>query len=293
MSTYSIADLQQLSGIKAHTIRIWEQRYNALKPKRSAGNTRYYDDDQLRRLLNMVTLMEQGGRVAEICTLSDKAIAELLDRAYTRKTEAGPSEEHFISPMLQAGLSYNEAAFEKTFAAALVRYGWTETYFRVLLPVLNRVGLLWGKATMSPAQEHFLSHLVRQKLMAAIDSITTPPSGDDTWLLFLPENEHHEIGLLFAQYYLRTKGKRVIYLGADVPLPVLKEALKSIPATHLYTFLVHQGWNEDAKYLVQQIRKVAPKQQLLLSGNEKAIGQLTLPVKTAAINSLPDLESWF
>lgn len=292
MSTYSIADLQQLSGIKAHTIRIWEQRYKALKPKRSAGNTRYYDDDQLRRLLNMVTLMEQGQRVADVCVLSDKELEDQLDTAYSSKTEAGPLEEHFISPMLQAGLSYNEAAFEKTFAAALVRYGWTETYFRVLLPVLNRVGLLWGKATMSPAQEHFLSHLVRQKLSAAIDAITTPPVGDDTWLLFLPENEYHEVGLLFAQYYLRSHGKRVIYLGSDLPMPVLKEALKAIPATHLYTFLVHHGWNDDAKYLVQQLRKVAPKQQLLLSGNEKAISQITLPTNTATIMSLPDLEQW-
>lgn len=292
MGSYSITELQQLSGIKAHTIRMWEQRYNALQPKRSEGNTRFYDDDQLRRLLNIVTLVESGLRVSEACTKSDKELSGLLDEAFRQPTGAGNLEEHFISQMLLAGLEFDEAIFEKAFAAALLRYGWQGAYFRILLPVLSRVGLLWGKAAISPAQEHFLSNLVRQKLFAAIDANATPPSGNDTWLLFLPEDELHEIGLLFAHYYLRTAGKRVIYLGADVPLQSVKEALQSVNATHLYTFLVHHVWTEDATYFIQQLRKIAPHQQLLISGNEKVLDKLPLPAKAKAIRQLTDLETW-
>ena len=213
MDLFSISQLSRYSGIKAHTIRMWEQRYNALKPDRSEGNTRYYDNTQLRRLLNIVSLMEGDHKVSELCEMPDKGLFRLINEKVQNSIKTTEKAEYFISQMIAAGMSYDEQHFEKILSSCLVRYGMKKAYTEVLYPMLVRIGLMWEGDSIPPANEHFISNLLRQKLFAAIDSLPPSKATADKWLLFLQENEFHEIGLLFACYLIRLSGRQVIYLG--------------------------------------------------------------------------------
>jgi hypothetical protein len=239
MNNFSISQLQQFSGIKAHTIRIWEQRYNALTPNRSEGNTRYYDDSQLRRLLNIVSLMDSEYKVSELCLMPDEKLFNLIKSKLVSNSVEASSAAYFVSQLIAAGMCYDVAAFEKIFSTSIKKFGIRDTYIKVIYPLLDRIGLMWSCDTMPPAQEHFISNIIRQKLFSAIDELPPAKSLKDTWLLFLPENEFHEIGLLFSYYVIRNAGKRVVYLGSNLPLDTLISAAKDINPSNLLFFLVH------------------------------------------------------
>jgi DNA-binding transcriptional MerR regulator len=180
LDDFSISELQQFSGIKAHTIRMWEQRYDALKPHRSEGNTRYYDGQQLRRLLNIVSLRNGDYKISELCTMADKELFDLLEGQIAN---ARQPYEYFITLIVASALEYDEVTFDKIFSSALLRYGLRETYVSILYPVLVRLGLMWSANTLRPAHEHFITALFRQKLSTAIDSIPVAAS-KEVWMLF-------------------------------------------------------------------------------------------------------------
>ncbi len=247
MNQFSISQLAQFSGIKPHTIRMWEQRYNALTPNRTEGNTRYYDNSQLRRLLNLVSLSNADYKISEISVMTDKKLFKLVEE-FQDKTDIKPANEYFISQLIASGMSYDEQRFDKIFSHCLLRYGMKDIYLSVIYPVLVRMGIMWAGDTLPPAHEHFISNLFRQKLFTAIDSLPPPKTGLDSWLLFLPEDEFHEMGLLFAHYLIRLSGKKVIYLGSNIPEQSLTDAVKGTAARNLLLFLVHN----DSSAVVQE-----------------------------------------
>lgn len=234
---------------------MWEQRYNALQPERSEGNTRYYSSEQLRRLLNIVSLLNTDSRVSELCTLPDEKLNRLVEKQAMQAPPQVPEFEFYISQIVAAALEYNEGRFDKVFSNAVTRYGWKEVYIHIVYPSLNRLSLMWSTSVLAPAQEHFITGLYRQKLYVAIDAQPIPGSAaaKDTWLLFLPEEERHELGLLLASYLLRQAGKKVIYLGADVPYDSLVAAVKSVKPANLLFFLVHRNDPENDHELVSRI----------------------------------------
>ena len=238
MNYFSIAQLARYSGIKPHTIRMWEQRYNALTPNRSEGNTRYYDNKQLRRLLNIVSLMESQYKVSELCTMTDKKLFSLV-RELPYKAEDNQINDFFVLQLISAGMSYDEVNFDKIFSHCLLKYGIKEAYLKVIYPMLQRVGIMWATNSLEPAAEHFISNQVRQKLFTVIDSLPAEKTSNDSWLLFLPENEFHEIGLLFANFLIRQSGRKVVYLGANVPLESLIVAVKETASQNILLFLAH------------------------------------------------------
>jgi DNA-binding transcriptional MerR regulator len=242
LERFSISELQQFSGVKAHTIRIWEQRYHALKPDRSEGNTRYYDGRQLRRLLNIVSLSKEDYKISELCAMTDKDLFKLLDQ---QTFHAEPRYEYFVTQIIASALEYDEVQFDKIFSTAILRFGVYTTYNSVLYPVLVRLGLMWSKDALRPSHEHFATSLFRQKLFTVIDSIALPLSTKETWMLFLPANELHETGLLFANYLVRQSRRKVIYLGPDVPFESLKAAALEMKPGCLLTFLVRKNNKED------------------------------------------------
>lgn len=184
MDSYSISDLEEFSGIKAHTIRVWEQRYNVLKPHRTDGNTRYYDNDQLRRLLNIVSLMGSDFKTSELCTMSDAALNELLDKRLNLSIASDNVYEYFISQILASGIEFDEAYFEKLFSNCILRFGLKGTYINVIYPLLIRAGLLWSKNSLAVGSEHFISNLIRQKISAAIDSLPPAKSHENSYCYF-------------------------------------------------------------------------------------------------------------
>lgn len=289
MNSFSISQIAQYAGIKPHTIRIWEQRYNALKPTRSEGNTRYYNNSQLRRLLNIVSLRDTDYKVSELCAMPDKKLFELVEQQGDLSIATKPNK-YLVSQLIAAGMNYDETNFEKIFSHCLLKYGLRNTYTEVLYPMLIQLGLMWTSNSLPPVHEHFISNLIRQKLLTAVDSLPPAKSESDSWLLFLPENEFHEIGLLFANYLIRLSGKKVVYLGANVPLQSLKVAVKDTKPSHLLLFFVHNNLPENAQEYLNQLTVTIPKINLFLSGSRKLISQLETGKRIQWLKSIEDLE---
>ncbi len=221
MGQYSIKELERLSGIKAHTIRIWEKRYNVLDPERTDTNIRLYSDQDLKKLLNLSLLYRHGDKISKISKLS----AEQLNERIRNLNDEMQDVESYIEQLTICMIEMDEAKFEKFLSQYILKFGFERTVLDVVFPFLKRVGILWLSDNINPIQEHFISHLIRQKIIVAIDSLPMhKEKGVPKVMLFLPENELHEISLLFYHYLIRKMGFNTFYLGQHVPVQSLVEA---------------------------------------------------------------------
>jgi MerR family transcriptional regulator, light-induced transcriptional regulator len=230
MGKYSIKELEQLSGIKAHTIRIWEKRHRLVEPKRTPTNIRYYSDEDLKKIINVSLLNTHGVKISKIVDLS----AEEINQKVAELSEAKDSIEIYIDQLVLAMIDMEEEQFEKILANLILKFGFERTIIEIVYPFLEKIGVLWLTNNISPAQEHFISHLIRQKLIVAIDGIPLAPKTSKRVLLYLPENELHELGLLFYHYICKHAGFRTYYLGQSVPY----NDLKSVVEAHLPNIIV-------------------------------------------------------
>lgn len=288
MNNFSISQLSEFSGVKQHTIRMWEQRYNALQPSRSDGNTRRYDGVQLRRLLNLVSLTEMDYKISELGSLPDEKLFGLLTKAQLE--ELPVPTDYFVSQLTAAGIEYDERAFDKIFSHCVLRFGLKETYKMVINPMLARMGLMWRTNHLPPANEHFISNLVRQKLYTSIDSL--PPSTQDplSWVLFLPENEFHDIGLLMTNYLLRVFGKNTVYLGANVPQSSITKAVEDVNPENLLLFLTHKVLPESIEsYLLDLTIKT--KKRIYVAGGKDLLENIKINKKVVKVSSIQELEA--
>jgi MerR family transcriptional regulator, light-induced transcriptional regulator len=290
LNNFSIAQLQQFSGIKAHTIRMWEQRYDALRPSRTEGNTRFYDGSQLRRLLNIVSLLQKEYKVSELCSMPDEKLFRLLEAEQAMALpELSPYEYH-ISQIIAAALDYDEAYFDKIFSSSILRIGMRETYVQIIYPVLVRLGLMWARNVLPPAQEHFISGLFRQKFLAAADALPPPKSNKDSWLLFLSENEFHETGLLFASFLIRKAGHKVIYLGSNVPLSSLEDAVQQVDPDNLLFFMVNRDDPSNDTIMFQTLAKRFQSKKIFVACDELRLNNIKTPKILFPLHSVEDLE---
>lgn len=236
MGHFSISDLEQLSGIKAHTIRMWEQRYGLLRPVRTATNIRMYSNDDLRRLLNVSTLCGRGKRISQVASLSDAeiqvAILACCDDAHDYHQQ--------VNALLAAMLSFDEQRLSQLFTEAAGALGFENMMLYVAYPLLQRIGLMWLADTVHLAQEHLLAHLLRQKILAATDALPVVPTSARRWVLFLPANELHEVALLFMNYALRARGQHTLYLGQNLPISELSIVCDSYQPDVIVTVLTTQ-----------------------------------------------------
>lgn len=288
---YSISDLEQLSGISVHNIRIWERRYNALQPSRSVGNTRFYDDNQLKRLLNIAGLYFSGHKISKACAMSKEETESFLQQEINATVSHQNQYEYYISQTISKAISYEEHEVNQLITQSFERNGILNTYKFVMYPLLVRLGLMWRQDSLCPSQEHFLSSVFRQKLYAAIDNCPPSKKGAQKWLLFLPEDEDHDIGLLLASYLLRAAGKQVIYLGAKVPLFALKNTIASTAPEKLLFFMTRARPVADAQKYVADITDHFPEQQIYLSGNPKVLEELKFAEDVCWLRGLTDFEN--
>lgn len=263
MIKYSINDLERLTGIKAHTLRIWEKRYDIVQPERTCTNIRFYTDCHLKHLLNVSILNKHGYKISEIARLSEKEIAERV-----MNISMNPSDfETQIESLVVAMIELDEIKFEKILGSAILNLGFEETLSEIIFPFFNKIGVLWQTGSIVPAQEHFISNLIRQKLIVGIDGIpfSTPPH-QKTFILYLHEQELHEIGLLTFYYLLKKRKHKVIYLGQSVPF----EDLVTISAIHKpYAMLTSftSGINqEDLQAYLMKLAAHFPEVRLFVSG---------------------------
>lgn len=250
MIRYSINDLEKITGIKAHTIRIWEKRYNVVCPQRTDTNIRYYNDEDLKKLLNISILNKHGFRISDIVKMEDGSLCEKILEI---SNSSGDYESH-INNLIVSMIEMDESKFEKVLASAIIKLGFEKTITHIIYSFLEKVGILWQVGTINPAQEHFITNLIRQKLIIAIDGQESSPRVDaKTFLLYLPENELHELGLLFYSYIIKKSGHKVIYLGQSVPLKDLLQVIKIREADFIITYFVAAM---DAKQIPEYLGKI-------------------------------------
>lgn len=287
MDHFSISELARLSGVKPFTIRVWERRYHALDPDRSPGNTRYYNNKQLRRLLNIVSLLELDHKISELCALPDAALFKLIKEQKTPEHQG--LEGFFIAQLTAAGFNYDEPHFSNVFAQCLARFGIRDAYTRVLYPMLERIGILWSADAINAGNEHFITNLLRQKLLTAIDLLPSPQPTKECWLLFLPENEFHETGLLIAHYLIRAAGKRSVYLGANLPKDALVAAVAEIRPDNILLFVVQNYVPEEVQAYLD-ILSASLKSCRIFAAGHKLSENVKPPKRTQFLESIAAFE---
>lgn len=262
MGYYLIKDIENLTGIKAHTIRIWEQRYKLVLPKRTDSNIRFYEDDDVKLLLNIALLNRKGYKISKIAELS-KTDIRLSALKYSKKnTEYDDS----INSLILATYNLNEYSFNKIFSDFVQTEGFEKTIQRLIFPFLQRVGDLWVTNSMHPALEHFASNIIVKKLQYAIESITKKKNKFKKFLLFLPPGEMHEIGLLYTNYLIRTRGHEVIYLGQNTPFSNLLDVIKNNESDYLLTVYTNCQSEIDPFKLIENINETANNTKIIMSG---------------------------
>lgn len=265
MGIYSIRDLEQLSNIKAHTLRVWEQRYNLLSPKRTPTKIRYYDDDDLKKILNVSFLKSNGHRISQIASLSDQELALKVKEIVDEDLDF-PSQ---VNALVIAMVDLDELYFEKIISTSSLQLGFEACMINIVFPFLSRIGVLWQTGSINPAHEHFISSLIRQKVIVAIDGQIHAPSKDaKKYALYLPEGEYHEIGLLFAAYIIKSRQQRIIYLGQSLPLADLSSACKAYKPDYVFTLFTNCPTRDDIEDYIKELRDGLPETQLIISGHQ-------------------------
>ncbi len=277
LNRFSIRDLENFSGVKAHTIRIWERRYGLLDPDRTDTNIRTYSSEELKTILNVAFLNRHGVKISHIAALSraerDRRVKEVADD----KSDPDIS----LNALKLAMLSYDADLFERTSDAFRAVEGFRALAERLYVPLLEHVGVLWQSNTICPAQEHFASNMVRQKLVAAIDQARPLPRLEGKLhVLYLPENEIHEIGLLYLHYRLRIAGERTIYLGQSVPMEDLAQVADQFtgPITFI-AVLTAFPHSDDLPPHLQKLRASMPDDRIehVFTGSRVADADMTPP----------------
>ncbi len=269
MSHYSIKDIEQLSGIKAHTLRIWEQRYQFILPKRTDTNIRYYDNDDLKLVLNIALLKDNGYKISKIARLSHEQMRkEVLN--LTEKNLRYPDQ---INTLILAMVDLDEDRFEKIMATNILKLGFESTMINVVYPFLSKIGILWQTGAINPAQEHFITNLIRQKLIVAIDGQYVNTNGDtNKYLLYLPEGELHEITLLFICYLIKARQQKVVYFGQNLPFADLKSIYDIHRPDYILTIITTSPSASEVQEYVNRLSDTFSEAQILLSGYQ-IIGQ--------------------
>lgn len=289
-NVFSIKDLENLSGIKAHTIRIWEKRYNVLQPMRTDTNIRLYSLPSLQKLLNITLLHDYGYKISKISTFSDEKIVEMTREIISNKN----AKNHAINAFKMAMMNFDQELFSNTYNWLQEEKTFNEIFHQVFIPLMEEIGLLWQTDTITPAHEHFISCLILKKILINIEKAEEikPIHTDKVYVLSLPFNEIHSLGLVYLHYEIVSKGYRVVYLGESLPLDNLKDLKKHFSSI---VFLSYFSTQPDREYVNEYVKAM---EEALLGGGSQIwlIGKMTqfidcnsLPTDIKVFNSILDL----
>jgi DNA-binding transcriptional MerR regulator len=247
---YSISDIEGLTGIKAHTIRAWESRYNLVPPKRTPTNIRFYNEEDLKLLLNIVTLNGKGYKISRIAKMSRQQISEMVTQFKSDRNNDAVQVLH----LSDATLNYDEVAFAEILSGCINEMGLTKTMDLILFPFMKKVGMLWQTGAINPSHEHFASNLIRDRIIVEIDKVRKPDKKDPKrFLLFLPEVEMHETGLLFARYLLKKCGMDTLYLGQEIPYQDIKKVIGSYQPDYAFIVLTSLNLGKDINKIIGKV----------------------------------------
>ncbi|MEM6801834.1 MAG: MerR family transcriptional regulator [Bacteroidota bacterium] len=289
MGKYLIRDLERLSNIKAHTLRVWEQRYGIISPKRSATNIRYYDDKDLQLVLNISFLNRNGHKISKISKMAPAEISEKV-----RKISASNLEfPNQVNALVIAMVNLDEERFEKIISTNTLQFGFENTMLKIVYPFLARIGILWQTGSVNPAHEHFITSLIRQKLIVAIDGQISPHNPvAKRYVLFLPEGELHELSLLFAAYLIKSRHNKVIYLGQNLPLKDLGLILELYKPDYLVSLITSCPSGDDLGGFLQKMKEMCKEQEVILSGYQIMNQPEAVPKEFTVFSKIEELISF-
>ncbi|MFC7444338.1 MULTISPECIES: MerR family transcriptional regulator [Mesoflavibacter] len=276
---FSIKDLENLSGIKAHTIRIWEKRYNLFQPNRTDTNIRYYSLSSLQKILNISFLNNNGYKISKIAKLSETEIPNLVKEIAASKDQ----NNHSINLLKLAMINFDQGLFHKTYNKLIEEMSFREIFFDVFIPLLNHVGLLWQTDTITPTHEHFIVELIKKKILLHTEEVNKnfiPSLDETTYVIFLPENEMHELGIMYTNFELAKRGLHTIYLGQSVPIDSLVFLIsKYNKISFVSSFTIQPEKENTLSYLDEFYDKLlkGTKNEFYVSGK-----------LTEGLNSMPD-----
>lgn len=290
---FSIRDLENLSGIKAHTIRIWEKRYNLLNPERTATNIRTYSLKSLQKLLNITLLYNNGYKISKISRIPENDIPVIVREIVAKNSE----KSHAINAFKLAMINFDQNLFFNTYNSLLSERSFREIFNEVFIPLLNELGLLWQTDTISPSHEHFITHLIKQKIFIHTEKIQIiePTKKDKVFALFLPENEIHELGLLYLNYEIILRGYKSIYLGQSMPIDSLVDLLKFYDNLHFVSYFTVSP-NKDGldKYIEEfsyNLRDTSNSKLWVLGHQVQHLSDKVLPEFIKTFSSIERLTS--
>jgi DNA-binding transcriptional MerR regulator len=262
MSSYTIKDLEKISGIKAHTIRIWEQRYNFLQPQRTETNIRSYSAEELKVILNVSLLNKYGFKISHI----DKMSSEQMEEKIMALNQLDAQKERVVNALIKEMVGLNMVAFERQLDLYIGQKGIEKTINEIIFPYLERVGILWVTNHINPAQEHLATNIVRQKIILGIEKLPPLVNYSKRIVLFMPEGEYHELGLLYVHFLLKQRGVYVDYLGANVPMVDLKYLTEVRKIDYLYCHITSPARNFKLDKFFANLATINPQTPIILSG---------------------------
>jgi len=262
MNAFTIKDIENLSGVKAHTIRIWEQRYNFLKPQRTGTNIRYYSNEELKTILNIALLNKYGFKISHI----NKMNFEEINQKLFSLSHHYAQQERIVNQLITYMVDLDMDVFEELLDREIEAKGIEKIINDILFPFLEKIGILWLTNNINPAQEHLVTNIIRQKLLVGIETAVSQIKSEKVALMFLPEGEFHELGLLYVYFLLKNRGVKVLYLGADVPLTDVAFIVNAKKPDFVYTHLTALSANFNIERFVNNLHAKISNIPVLISG---------------------------
>ena len=286
MAKYSIKDLENFTKIKAHTLRIWEQRYQLLTPERTDTNIRYYSDKDLKKILNINLLYNNGLKISKIAKLSEQ---EIFDKA-SEILRSGHSEQDVINKFVEFVLELDEESIQSLLKELLEEIGMEQLFTDILIPLLEKIGVLWQVDAISVSHEHFLSNLLREFLIVQIGQISSSRLLKGKIVLFLREDEKHELSLLFYYYLLKKKGYDCFYLGQSVPMRDLQTFVAEIQPDYMVTSVIAELTEKDFKQFIKKLGEFFDLDKIFMGGIQLLNYQALIPKSINQVQKLEDFK---
>ncbi len=289
MAVYSINDIEKLSGVKAHTIRIWEKRYNILPNRRTDTNIRYYMDEDLELILNIAHLNKKGVKISRIATMT----AEEIKQKVADSCEVDVIFENQIDGLMLSMFELNEYKFMKLLNHHIREIGFENTMDEVIYPMLDKLSVMWIAGSVKGVHENFINNIIRRKLSVEIDKLEYDPNENATrFLIFLPEYEAHELSLLFVYYLLKKYGANILYLGTQVSLPDVKDAIEIFRPDYLFTLFNDSFSEAPLQPYINELSQVQHHGRVLVSGYQTVQQKLDLPGNVEIVYNLNDIKKY-
>ena len=286
---FTIKDLENISGIKAHTIRIWEKRYSLLLPNRTDTNIRFYSPESLQKLLNIVLLNNNNFKISKIAEMSEEDLILQSRELALNSAENDEAINTFKVSMFQ----FDKFIFNKAYHNLLLNNSFREIFKDVFIPLLNQIGLLWHTNTLIPAHEHFISNLIAQKIQINTEKLQyNVVNKDKIYVLFLPQNEVHELGLQYLNYELVLRGNHTIYLGQSLPLSNLDFFFENHEKICFITSLTIRPYDDKIESYFKKINTILEGKNhefIAIGKRTELLKDIEFSSKINLYSSVPDL----